>query len=200
MGYFDYLKTGFEIVKLNRREISNAANDEQATRWSMLTVVLVAVVYSVLAGLIGAAVGSMFGSLFGKGAALGSAFGLGIFVFQLVATLVMFFLMAGILVLVSRMFGSQGSFMNLVRPLGLAYPLNILSLVPLLGILASIWSLVVMAVTVSETQKLSIGKSIGVLVISIVAFAIIFWLLFMVVFAGLFAAAGTGALLASQPY
>ena len=57
--------------------------------------------------------------------------------------------------------------MELFRPLAIANMLYILSIVPLLNYLIGIWYIIVSIVAISETQKISIGKAVAVVLIPI---------------------------------
>lgn len=155
MSYVDYLKQGFEILKLDRKAISSAANDEEATKWSILTVVLTQVVVALLVTFVFAA------ATLGLGLVAGPV----LIITMPIMALVGLFVGIGIVYLVAKLFGGQGTYMGLLRPTGLASYVTVISAIPIIGMLASIWAVVVSVVTISETQKLSIGKSIGVVVV-----------------------------------
>ena len=157
MGYIDYLKTGFEILKLNRSAISSAAKDSEATKWSILTVVLTYLVVGLIVGL-------LFTTLMPLPGVTGSA----IIIFYPIIGILGLFIGSGIWYLVAKLFKSEGEYMSLVRPLGLASMINVLSFIPFVSLLVSIWSLVVVVVTVSETQRLDTLKSVFVVLIPLV--------------------------------
>jgi|SRR3989344_1339236 len=176
MSYVDYLKSGFEILKLNRKEISNVAKDEKATGWGILTLVLTGAVVGLLATLL--------------------TLGLGAFLIVLypIMMVVGLYIGAGILYLVSKIFGGNGTYMGLVRPSSVSSYISILGLIPFVGFLAGIWNIVVWVVTVSETQKLSVGKSVAVVLIPMIIIGVLAILLFAALFASLLAVGGLGAL------
>lgn len=158
MGYGDYLKTGFEILKLDRKAMSSAASDEEATKWGVVTVVLTYLILGLLSAFVLAA------ATFGLAAFAGPI----LLVAYPIMGLVGLFIGSGVVYLVAKLFGAQGTYMGLVRPFGLASMINVLSFIPVVNFLVGIWVLVVSVVTISETQRLSIGKAIGVVVVLIV--------------------------------
>lgn len=176
MGYVDYLKQGFEILKLNRSAMSSAAKDEEATKWGILTVIL--------AGVISGLILTAF------------TFGLGFvsIITTPIAYLIGLFVGIAILWIVSKIFGGTGEYMGLLRPLALASMLWILSIIPVIGFLAGIWGLVVAIFAVAETQNLSIGKAVATVIIPM----IIIWVIaLLIVGAALFALFGASAMAAT---
>ena len=187
MEYFEYLKKGFEILKLNRSVISDVADDSNATKWSVLTVGLTGVVLGLLIALFASIISPLFGA----------AVGFGAIVTYPIVYLVSLFVGSGVLYLVAKLFGGQGSYMGLVRAWGLASFVNVLSFIPIVNILVLVWSLVAGVVTLSETQRLSIGKAIGVYVVISVVLGILTLLLSLLFAVSLFSGLAAGALASS---
>ena len=69
--------------------------------------------------------------------------------------------------------------------------------IPIVNILVLVWSLVAGVVTLSETQRLSIGKAIGVYVVISVVLGILTLLLSLLFAASLFSGLAAGALASS---
>ncbi len=155
MGYVDYLKKGFEILKLDRKTISEVASDQEATKWGVVTVVLTYLILGFLFAFLLTAV------TLGMGAIAGPF----LLVVYPIMGLVGLFLGAGVVYLVAKLFGGQGTYMDLVRTFGLISMANVVSFIPLVNFLVGIWLLVVAVITISETQKLSVGKAVGVIVV-----------------------------------
>jgi hypothetical protein len=73
---------------------------------------------------------------------------------------------AGILWLVSRLFGATGSFESLFRSLGFAAAPSALGIIPFLGgLVGGIWSLILAIRAVKETQSVSDGAAIAIVLI-----------------------------------
>jgi hypothetical protein len=83
----------------------------------------------------------------------------------------------GILWLVSRLFGARGEYIHLFRGLGYASAPQALGFVPLIGIVGSIWSLVLAIRAVRETQSVSDGQAIAIVLIPVVISVILFVLI-----------------------
>ena len=112
-----------------------------------------AVIVTVAASLIGS-LGTLFGGRFfgwimaGVFAVVGLAIG------------------AGILFLLSRVFKGQGTYIQLFRGLGFATAPQALGLIPILGgIVGGIWSLILAIRAVKETQQVTDGAAIAIVLI-----------------------------------
>jgi hypothetical protein len=164
MSYGEYLKTAFQIIKLDRQAIARVSKDSKATKWGIITVIL--------AGLISGILVTLFTLGFGAPALL--AFPLLFFISIFVSTAILF--------IISKLFGSKGTYIGLFRPLSLGSLLNAVIMIPLIGSIASIWSIVITIVSVSETQKLSTGKATAVVLIPIILAIIIAFILAVIIF------------------
>lgn len=73
---------------------------------------------------------------------------------------------AGILWLVSRLFGASGSFESLFRSLGFAAAPSALGIIPFIGgLVGGIWSLILAIRAVKETQSVSDGAAVAIVLI-----------------------------------
>lgn len=80
----------------------------------------------------------------------------------------------GILWLISRLFGATGTFESLFRGLGFATAPNALGIIPFIGGIAGlIWSIVLAIRAVKETQSVTDGKAVAIVLIpAAIAFVI----------------------------
>lgn len=73
---------------------------------------------------------------------------------------------AGILWLVSRLFGATGSYISLFRGLGFATAPNALGIIPIIGTIAGfVWSIILAIRAVKETQSVSDGAAVAIVLI-----------------------------------
>lgn len=174
MSYVNYLKKGFEVLKLNRKVISALSKDREATKWGVVTIILVNLTISFFLAFLITIL----------------TLGLGIF-FSWIIVLVLpivgligAYIGVGIFYLLAKLFGGKGTYMGLFRPLAMANMIYILSFIPLINYLLFIWYLVVSVVTISETQKISPGKAVAVILIPIIIsfIIIIIFMIFLVEF------------------
>lgn len=118
-----------------------------------------------LAVAIGASLISGLGSIFPGGA----RFGFGGWLFgAVIGVPIGLAIGTGILWLISRLFAAQGEYINLFRGLGYASAPQALGLIPFIGIVGSIWSLILAIRAVKETQNVSDGQAIAIVLIPVV--------------------------------
>ena len=161
-----YLKSGIDINLLKRDVISKIAKDEKSTLWSLVTVFLVYLIIGIASVLFSLLIYQLFSSFFKTGSTLiPNQFFLRTIGFSLAQGLIYILIWPFILWIMVKLFKGKTNYISLIRTLGLSSVLAILSIIPLIGILAWMWSIVVSIFIVNETQKLSIGKSIAVVLI-----------------------------------
>ncbi len=138
-------------VKLEEGVYEEVGNDDAATVQAMVVVGIVALI----AGL-GTAIGPGNFSVGGWiiGAILSATLGLAIG--------------TGILFLVSRLFKAQGGFIQLFRGLGYAYAPSALGIIPVIGgLVGGIWSIICAIRAVKETQSVSQGAAVAIVLIPV---------------------------------
>lgn len=176
MGFVEYVKTAWEIITLKEPAINSAADDEKATMWSIVFVILA-----------------------GAAMAIGGLNPLGIIVLPIFC-LIGSFVWTAVLWVFAKIFGGKGTYMETYRPLGLAYVAMWITIIPILGALVSmfvgIWMIVVEIMVIKNVQKLSTGKAAAVVLIPvaiIMVIAIVIAVLFAAAFLAFFGAAAGGA-------
>lgn len=173
----NYLYLAFHILQFQDDALIQAANDEDATLWATLFIAVAGAVAAPWAFLvIGMGIGAVFSVVF---------------------SVISF----GMIWLISRLVGGQGSFLSFFRVQGLAHVVMWVNLIPLLGFfLAGLAMLLNIAVCVNNlrvTQKLSLLQAI--LVVLLPSFVLIAAMSTMVMIFGFgmlaffgFAASGMG--------
>jgi len=154
MSFGDYLKKGWEVVKLNGEAIRELAEDEKA---------------------FGPAVGIV--AISGVCWAIGALQPLGI-IYGPILRLIGFFLFTGIVHFVATTFlGGSGEFRWFFAPIGCATLITWISIIPLLGVplgvLAGLWVLVPSVLTLEKLYGLDRGKAIIAVITPIVIFLIL---------------------------
>ena len=133
MDFGSYLQKGIQILQLDIETIRSVSKDEDA--------LVPALLFFAVAGLaIGAGQYSFHALVFGP----------------ILVTLLSFVLI-GILNVLSRLFGSKSSFLELYRPLGLAAPVQWVQAVPILGPFLGFFALLYLAVVSALTLEVA-GK------------------------------------------
>jgi hypothetical protein len=88
---------------------------------------------------------------------------------------------AGILWLISRLFGATGSFESLFRSLGFAAAPSALGIIPFIGgLVGFIWSLILAIRAVKETQSVSDGAAVAIVLIPAAIAIVIGFLLVLI--------------------
>ncbi len=170
-NFFGYLKSALEIIKLNRKTISEVSSDKNATKFAVV-IVLAA---SFLAALINFFV---YPDIY-KTAASAMPFMPAYYSWTNIITSPIFaltslFIFAAILNLVGKWFGGSSNYLGLFRVLGFSSILNIISGIPIINFLVSIWMIVIIVVSISEVQNLKTGESFLVFIIPSVILFILF--------------------------
>jgi hypothetical protein len=176
MSFGDYLKKGWEVVKLNAQAIQDLAQDEKA---------------------FGPAIGIV--AISGVCWAIGTIQPFGI-IYLPILRLIGFFIFTGIVYFVATTFlGGSGGFKALFSTVGCAALITWVAIIPpppmslMLGILAGIWLLVVSVVTVQKVYGLDLGKAIIAVaapIVILIILALIFGLILAAVGLSIWAVMG----------
>lgn len=165
------------VLRAFRREpgvFGEVGSDEKATGEAIVVAVAAALIGglgTIWAG--GLDAGSWIGTAIGTGT-LGLAIGV------------------GILFLIGRLFQSRGTYIALFRAGGYAYAPAALGIVPVVGAIAgSVWSVVLMIRAVRETQEVSDGAAVAIVLIPVAVGILIAALAFATLFAALFGLAAS---------
>lgn len=161
MNFLDAIKKAWGILKLNKKDILDVASKQEYTKYAFFIVVLVGVM-----------------------AAIGSGKLLGI-ISMPIALLVEFIIGFSAVYFFARLLGAKGEALSLFRVVGCSYLVYWIAIVPftlgkVLTGLASVWTLIVTIVVLRDVYKLSIGKAIATIVITIFVFGVIIALLMLV--------------------
>jgi len=148
-NFVEYVKQAIDIIQLKTDAIDRARGDEEAFTMGLVIIAL---------GGIGAAIGYL------------NPFGV---IFMPVVSLVMAFVVMAILHLIATLlFGGQGEYVRLFRPLSLAYVLTWVNVVWILNFilspLAGIWWCVVAVLCIEREYGLDRGKAIATVAIPVV--------------------------------
>jgi len=150
MSFFDYVKQGWEVVKLKVEASDKLATDEKA-----------------------------FGPAIGIAAIAGVCYAIGSFqlpgiIYFPILTILKAFIFTGIMhFAATTFFGAKGEFKHLFTPVACAMMVLWVAIIPVigplfLGFLAGIWLLVVSVIVVERTYKLDRGKAIVTVAIPVV--------------------------------
>ena len=146
------------ILKLDAQAIRDAAGDEELTA-SAVVVVAIAGVASAIGTL------HIFPGI----------------ITNPIMTVVGSFIGVGILFLLAKLFGGTGDFLSYYRPIGLAYALQWITVIPViggfLGIITGIWMTVVTIVITREIHGFSTGKAALVVLIPLILVMLLLLLL-----------------------
>lgn len=100
---------------------------------------------------------------------------------------------AGIIYLISRLFKATGSYISLFRSLGFAAAPQALSIIPVIGAIAgAVWSIILAIRAVKETQAVSDGAAVAIVLIPAAIVAFLVFLLAVILSVALFSAASAG--------
>lgn len=138
MGFQDAVKKGVEIVKLNRGVYQEVATAPEAFTQGLI-----------ITALAGVAMWLCPLGFSGWGVILGP-----------LKALLLLFVGAAILHFVAALLGGQGDYMSLLRILGVGNVLGWVMIIPVLGWIVYLWSLVIAVVAVEEIYKLDRTKAI----------------------------------------
>lgn len=99
----------------------------------------------------------------------------------------------GILWLIGKLFSGKAAFMEMFRPLGYAYAPYALSIIPFIGgLIGGIWGLVCSVIAVRESEEVSTGQAVAIVLIPVVIILILVALVAGAMFAALVGAANAG--------
>lgn len=91
-----------------------------------------------------------------------------------ILTVIASFIIVGIYFILAKIFGGTGSYSSLFYLMSLyAVPLSIFSQIPILGLLVGLYALYLDFLVIKESQQLSTGKAIAVILIPIIIIAIL---------------------------
>jgi hypothetical protein len=142
MDFGDYLQKGLQILQLDVKTIRDASKDEEA--------LLPALLFFAVAGLANGA----------------GQFSFRVMIVGPILATLLSFVLVGLLSVLSRLFGSNATFLELYRPLGLAAPVQWVQAVPFigpfLGFFALMYLAVVAALTVETAGEISRVKAAAV--------------------------------------
>lgn len=156
MDFIDYVKQAVEIVKLNGKAAVDVSKDKNATLMGILIIAI--------------------------GAILSQVFDLEMLTIMpvLILTIIIYFIMVGIMHMLARLFGGQAKYMEYFRAESHAAILSwlvILLIIPFLAgivnFLVSIWGIVVSVVILENVHKLTRGKAIMVVLIPIIVLVLL---------------------------
>ncbi|MEX0699919.1 MAG: YIP1 family protein, partial [Acidimicrobiia bacterium] len=98
------------------------------------------------------------------------------------------------LFVLSRMFKGQGTYIQLFRGLGFATAPQALGLIPIIGgIVGGIWSLLLAIRAVKETQQVTDGAAVAIVLIPAAIIGVLVFLLLVVLSIALFGAAAASS-------
>ncbi|MGD8327943.1 MAG: YIP1 family protein [Acidobacteriota bacterium] len=158
-NFVEYVKQAIDIIQLKTDAIDRARDDEEAFTMGLVIIALAGV---------GAAIGSLnpFGVIFMPVFFLVGAF-IGIAILHLIATL---------------LFGGEGEYVRVFRPLSLAYILAWVNVVWILNVilspLAGLWMCVVAVVCIEREYGLDRPKAIATVAIPVVVLLFLMMMFF----------------------
>jgi hypothetical protein len=142
MDFGDYLQKGLQILQLDVKTIRDASKDEEA--------LLPALLFFAVAGLANGA----------------GQFSFRVMIVGPILATLLSFVLVGLLSVLSRLFGSNATFLELYRPLGLAAPVQWVQAVPFIGPFLGFFALMYLAVvatlTVETAGEISRAKAAAV--------------------------------------
>lgn len=178
-GLGDVFKNALEVVKLKDDAIGKVAKDESATGMTVVLVAVVSLVVAVIGYFMSMFVLGALGSAFGL-PGLGAAAGMGIIqvVFAPIGAIIGLFIMTGIFFLSCLVLGGKGKYMEMFRPLGHAYVLQLISWIPIVSFVVAIWNIVVMVKVFKVVHQFTTGRAfvawlIPVLVLMVFAIVLV---------------------------
>ena len=172
MTFGDYVKKGWEIIKLNASVMSDVSKDESAFA--------MAIAFIALAG-VATAIGTI--NIFG-------------IIINPIFTVILSFIGYGILHIIALLFGGKGTFKQLYSVLGIAALIQWVTVVPIagpiVGFVAALWTIVITVVALKVVHTLSTVKAVIVVLIPIII-GIVLMVVLAAFFATMLAAAGGSA-------
>jgi hypothetical protein len=160
-------------VTLSPGVYQEIGNDPQGTTQA----IIVAAAAALIGGL-----GALFGGRFGG------------WILSAIYAVVGLAIGTAILFLLSRMFKGQGTYVQLFRGLGFATAPQALGVIPVIGgIVGGIWSLILAIRAVKETQLVTDGAAVAIVLIPALILGLLAFLLVVVLSIALFSAANAGS-------
>jgi hypothetical protein len=155
-GAFHYFRKAVEVVKLDKAAMAQVAQDSNSIRFG-IGVTAIGGVLAVLpdSNLIGIAVAAIY-------------------------SVIAIFVFAGFVHLIAGYSMGKEQFLGLVRIIALSGIIDWAALIPLAGLFAAIWSIVVAVVATRQVYHLARGKAILSVLVSVCAL----WLITATLFAG----------------
>ena len=147
------LKTALQIALLKHKEMHEVAADKGKTKYAYMILIAVAVL-----GFIGQ---QLFTSFF-KPSLLG---GIGMAIYQLVMMVVGIYVMS---IVAKSIFKGSAKHDEFFRTMAYGGIVGAVMIVPMLGFIAGIWSIVLLVVILKTVHKLTTGGAIGTIIISII--------------------------------
>jgi len=180
MGFFGYFKKGIDLAMLKGDVAEEIAADPESFVPAIIFFVAPSFVISILFVLI---INFILGS--GMGNATGfppqammflpiirkASYGL-VIIFVLLALLGSI-IGVGFLNLVAKLFKGEGTFLNYYQTMGIGSLVSWGGVVPYIGFLFSIWSIVVAVVVTARVHKLSTGKAVAVVLMPVILFGVL---------------------------
>lgn len=129
--------------------------------WIVIYGILFAIVMMVAGGIVGSIYGNIPGFSEVTGATIGLTCALGLFFLVLIGGIIGLFVGGAIVHLGVLLVGGKKGYLQTVKAVGYGYtPQFLLGWIPFVGIIASIWALIVQIIGVRELQEISTGKAI----------------------------------------
>ena len=172
MSFTDYVKSGWEVAKLNAENVRTLSADKEA---------------------IGPAIGIL--AIGGVAAGIGTFSLGGMFLFPIIRIIGAFIFVAIVHFIATAFFDGKGEFTAFAVPVFCASVIAWATIIPvigpfLLGPLTGLWLLVVMVFCVELVYGIERGKAIAVVAIPLVVFLIIGFLFLLITGLGLLALSG----------
>jgi len=175
MGFFEYFRKGIDLAMLKGEAAEELAADPE----SFVPALVVYLTPSLIAGVFLAVAVHMLAGMTATGQA-GTNPGLmlllplvmkvswGIVFLLVLAALIFSLIWVGLLHLVAKLFKGEGRFLDYYQTMGIGSLVSWGGIIPYVGILFSLWTIVVSVVVTSRVQKLSTGKAVAVVLMPLV--------------------------------
>lgn len=174
-SFFGYFRKGVQLAMLKGDVAEEVAADEEAFGPALFIYLFP----SFIIGLLMVGMIHLFAGMAGDGAAMGpQAMAMGFvkkFSFGIIPLLPLLALAGsvvyvGILHLVAKIFKGEGRFLDYYQTMGVGSLVSWGGIIPYLGFIFSIWSVVVCVIVTSRVHNLSTGKAVAVVLLPIVLF------------------------------
>lgn len=168
------------VIKLDAATYQEIDQDDSATGQAFIVAILAALIGGL--GSIGST--EVFGEVV-AGSGVGGWLAAG-----LIGAPIGLVIGAGVLLLMGKIFRGQAEYMGMVRTLGFASAPNALGFIPIVGGLASLWTMVCGVVAVRESHGITTGQAVIAVLIPAIVIGVIVVLIAIVVGVALFGALG----------